>query len=209
MLDALLKLVDYGVRLLETRGKYDERILDRIVTPTVQLGEQVLQDYLRLFAELKQRADADATVAELIRFLEEGRLTYLPVRIRLRALLAQKDLWRHPTDRRLVAGLFGMLCGGLNPYEETQLGYREGIRLHHERGFGHTLLDILYRIDQRPRDHRGPQLAKLVHDVVTAQEEVIKRAWMEVAEAYASLQASVATTGTLRKRPAADGQPTP
>jgi len=193
MLEALLKLLDYGIKLLEQRDRYDEKVFDRIVTPTFQLGEKVFQDYLELFRDLRRKVSVGAAVEDLIRFLEEGRVRYLPVRVRLRAILGRPDLWQRQDERKLVDGLFGLLCGALSTYEERQLE-RPGRYIVTR----HTLLDLLYRIDELRRDDGGREVEWTLTRMVDLQQEAITAAWKDAAEAYASIQEAIATTGKLK-----------
>lgn len=195
LLETLLKLLDYSVKLLEQRGRYDERVFDRIVTPAFELGEKVFQDYLQLFQDLRRKVSSRVSPEDLIRFLEEGRLRYLPVRVRLRAILGRPDLWQREEERKLVAGLFGLLCGGLSTYEEQQLDRR---RRYIQTG--HTLLDLLYRIDELRRETDDRLHVERVVRMVQRQEQAIRAAWGDAAEAYAAIQESVATSGKLKLR---------
>jgi hypothetical protein len=184
MLEALLRLVDYATKLLESRSVQTEKFFDRVVTPAYEASEKILQNYLEIFQELRVRVNRGDSREELAAFVERGRIDFMPARIKLRALVQSEGLWMGEIDHRFVAGVVGLLCGGLSTYEEHQLTYH----YTHDR---HTLLDILYRFNSTPER----QLAHMALHYIGLQESAVRGAWADLSAAYTEMLTEVVKSG--------------
>src|SRR5574339_282215 len=85
MLDVAFSLFDYFIKWTEKKeGNLDE-YFEIYVKPAYETAEKVFSDFLDVHHNLKKKVWADAPLEELIRFLEDGRVKYLPLRRRLYA----------------------------------------------------------------------------------------------------------------------------
>lgn len=191
MLDLLLKLLDYLRDLVKERTEVDARVFDRLVTPAFEVAEKVVQNYFQIFDGICAMAKDGATEEEIIRYLESGRTEFLPARIRLRTMVnPYRPAYFDQTiqnEHRFVAGLRGVLCGGLSTYEERQWA-GDYART------GHTILDILYQLHRR-RGHAP--LPELVCDLANRQRAAVADAWQDMVTAYTNMQTEIARTGRL------------
>jgi hypothetical protein len=80
------------IQLLNTRERDREKYFNNLIEPLYRDAEVVARDYMVLFAELVQRLQTAATTKELILWLEQRRAAYQPVRMKIRALLADEAL---------------------------------------------------------------------------------------------------------------------
>ena len=119
----------------------------------------------------------------IIRKIEDGRVKYLPVRIKLRAILLFGTN-RSPDDlSQFERGIWRVLRGGLSTFEQGEqnpmLEYGE-----------HTLLDVLYTVAG------GFSSRDTCLRYVERQIKTITSGWEEVTAGYAEWQCL-----TIPKRP--------
>ena len=126
-------------------------------------------------AERQKRLQAEEELTEvIIRKIEDGRIKYLPVRIKLRAiLLFRRD--QSPDLSRFELGIWRVLRGGLSTFDEGQ-------SLMTDFDNRHTLLDILYAFAG------GLSSRDSCLNLVERQIKTITSGWEEVTAGYAEWQ---------------------
>ena len=122
---------------------------------------------------------------EIARFIETGRLEYLPARMRLREVLERDELWQGGSDNLFIHAISGILAGGLSTYEDRQIG------ISYVKT-GHTLLDVLYRL----HDPRA-SLTVSLHRYIDIQDTAVREAWADATKAYVEMQSQIATSGHI------------
>lgn len=200
MLDQILKLIDYLLKLSKKRSETAGKYFEDYVAPTFGASQIVFEDYLNLLYEVKRKVENGVERSEIARFLEDGRIKYLAVRIKLRAIIAQYNMEHEQGDRlhkirrhalpKFESGILGLLRGGLATFENTP----------HDRNpyrvFGHTLLDVLYHFNSFDGDEEFWQRA--MRDMIEDQLQALEAAWRDIADGYAELQANVLHKGPKR-----------
>jgi hypothetical protein len=112
---AAISIIDRLISLLTVRERNREKYFKNFIDPLYRDAELVARDYMGLFAELLQRLESATTFEEIIAWLEQRRASYRPVRMKIRALLADKSLnelgkSKRPTYRtRFAKGIWGIL----------------------------------------------------------------------------------------------------
>jgi hypothetical protein len=186
MIDAGVRVIDRLIQLIEKRHARREHYFISFVDPVFQDAEVIARDYIALFATLIAKLKChDEDISHLIRWIEERRMELLPVRIKLRALLHQKDFFHwsqqgEPSRDKFQRGVLGLMKGGLSLTEE-------GHAPMHEYGYSdHTVLDLLYLWSLDPTSrHRRRYL-----ESAQAQLQALELAWRDAVEGYAELKAS-------------------
>ena len=181
---AAISIVDRLIQLATLRERNREKYFNNFIEPLYRDGEQIAGDYMALLAELTHRiAEAD-DCQEITKWLEEKRTTLQPLRMKVRALIAD-GFMAHEDKRsnRSVAlfrkGLWGLMKGGVSAVEDRHA-------LTWEYGFGdHTVLDILHRARMSVFE---PRFRELLTARAQRQQEAIERAWRDVATAYAEIR---------------------
>jgi len=187
MLDDALRLLESVLKLRDERQESRDRYFEHYVQPTYVAAEQVFRDYRALLADIQQKVESGETRENLIRFMEERRMQELPVRMRLRAILSQRDRESTVFDQRtgiivrrgrFERGIWGLLLGGLGHFEEKEV-FNWWNPYSRDR---HTLLSILYEM-QRTDDNQ------VLLSRTWRQTEALDRAWQDVTLGFAELQA--------------------
>ena len=187
MLELMLRLIDYLVKLSERRESVSATLFDRVVAPTYQVAEAITQHYLVIFAELRGMVESKATREELATYIERKRLEYLPARMRLRELLAQNEPWQALQSKdKFVSGIYGVMCGGLGTYEDQQFDIQY-VKT------SHTLLDLIYHIRRGSDTFLNHRLIELIDH----QETIVKKAWSDVAVGYNAMMTQLTTSNQI------------
>jgi hypothetical protein len=174
--DAGLRVLDKFIELLKVGDKAKKDYFDSVVQPMFEDAELVAKDYIALFGELIAKLKKGQDVLEMTGWIEERRLEFLPVRIKVRALLEEGCV--KPSMDRFEQGIWGLLKGGISLVEEGHAPLRE-------YGFGsHTVLDLLKRCSNEPLERRRELLLRSA----TAQLTCIQAAWKDTVKGYGELR---------------------
>ncbi len=189
MIELALSMIDYLVRFFQERENNVDEFFERYVSPAYEAAEEVFNDYSMLLTEVKKKIESLDDPKDLIQFLEQGRVKYLAVRMRLRAEISSRfgpDMYKLPDFER---GILGILMGGLATFEDERFNVTPYDTLPY-RG-SHTLLDLLYRLSSLSSigatrsDYLG---------IVNRQMQVLNEAWSDVVKGYAQYKKLVAPT---------------
>lgn len=118
MVDSLLKLVEWLLKLRDVRKERRERLFDRYFKPTYEEAEQVYRDYLKLLTHIKTQLESGVSVRAIVSEMEQARIENKPVRDKLRAVLDHREI-DSADITRFEKGIWGVLQGGLSLYEKT------------------------------------------------------------------------------------------
>jgi hypothetical protein len=178
MIDASLRLLDKLIELLNMRQKNKERYFAAVVEPMFQDAELIVKDYVTLFGDLIAKLEKGRNVSEVTRWIEERRLSLLPVRIKTRTLLEEGGIGQSQQMSTFEQGIWGLLKGGLSLVEEGHAPLTE-------YGFGgHTVLDLLRRCSREPLARRRGLLLRCAE----AQLACIQAAWKNTVRGYAEIR---------------------
>lgn len=196
MVELALTLMDYLIKFLQKREDNLDEYFENYVQPAYNAAELVYADYLSLFQIIKNKIEQDEQPIELIKFLEEGRIKYLPIRTRIRAEIfgryesefnhrdARSSLIYDGINREIPTwnslpeferGILGILMGGLSPFEDAH-----HISTPYSYG-SHTLLDILYAFSSYAI--KGEKKERYLR-VINKQLSALKAAWEDVVSGY-------------------------
>src|SRR5580692_1682614 len=89
---AAISIIDRLIQLLTVRERSRAEYFRNFIDPLYRDAELVALDYMALFTELTHRLERAASFKELIVWLEQRRSAYRPVRMKIKALLADKSL---------------------------------------------------------------------------------------------------------------------
>jgi hypothetical protein len=182
--NAAISIVDRLIQLATVRERNREKYFNNFIEPLYRDGEQIASDYMGLLAELTYRITQADDWREIIKWLEEKRATLQPLRMKVRALIADGIMAREDKrSNRSVAlfkkGLWGLMKGGVSAVED-------GHALTKEYGFGdHTVLDLLY---QTRVAAFHPRFREVLTMRAQRQKEAIEKAWQDVVTAYAEIR---------------------
>jgi|CZKY01.1.fsa_nt_gi hypothetical protein len=189
---AAISIIDRLIQLLTTRERNREKYFNNLIEPLYRDAEVVARDYMALFAEFVQRLQTAATSKELILWLEQRRAAYQPVRMKIRALLADEALQKLSEKKstaartRFAKGLWGLLKGTFLLGQDDDEGTYAYLR---EYGYGdHAILPILqYMRGSHPARDLDETRGSLVR-FAQRQQVAIESAWSDVVGAYAELK---------------------
>jgi len=178
MIDTAVKVIDRLIELVKAKGEARAKYFDEIIEPLYQETEEVFRDYVALFRELIRRLEKDESVPDIIRWLEDRRLDFLPVRMKIRAGLdrfTQYGTLLHGEEQdAFLNGVWGVMKGALSLSEE-------GHTPMHEYGWGdHTVLDLLYIWSRSPVSVNRRRYLDNAHEQLAS----IERAWQDVVRGY-------------------------
>jgi len=91
MIDAGVRIIDRLIQLLQTKEKRKEKYFNNFVEPLYKDAETIIKDYNTLFMELISKIEKAEDSTEIIRWIEERRVTYLPLRTKVKALLSDEN----------------------------------------------------------------------------------------------------------------------
>lgn len=178
MIDATLSLLDKLIELLNIRQTNKEKYFAAVVEPMFQDAELIVKDYVSLFGDLIAKLEKGADVSEVTRWIEERRLSLLPVRIKVRTLIEEGAIKQEHPMSMFEQGIWGLLKGGISLVEEGHAPLRE-------YGFGgHTVLDLLRRSSKEPLAKRREVFTRSAK----AQLACVQAAWKDVVRGYAKLR---------------------
>jgi len=179
MFDAAVKIADKLIQLLSLRERNREKYFENFVEPLFHDAEIVFKDYIALITELIRRLNEEDDVSAVITWLEERRLELLPVRIKLRSMVARGiGIRRDGIGHLFEHGIVCLMRGGLSIVEE---GY---MPQDYSRLPVHTALDLLYGMSHQPlAAHRGMYIGQ-----AEQQLEYLERAWRQVTDGYSELR---------------------
>ena len=109
MIDAGVRIIDRLIELITVKEKNKEKRFNNLIEPLYRDAEVIVKDYTDLFMGLIKRLESSAEVAEVITWIEDRRMLYLPIRIKVRALLRELDL-RH-SDSASASPTRGWMAG--------------------------------------------------------------------------------------------------
>ena len=119
MLDVAFSLFDYFIKWTEKKDGNLDEYFELYVKPAYETAEKVFSDFLDLLHNLKKKVWMDAPLEELVTFLEDGRVKYLPLRRHLYAEVENR--WGPAFDidtlPRFEKGLIRLLIGNLSAFE--------------------------------------------------------------------------------------------
>jgi hypothetical protein len=179
MLEVAVSVVDRLIQLATVRERNKEKYFNNFIEPLYKDAEQVVKDYLGLFTELAHRLETADDIEPVINWLEERRVAYQPLRMKMRALLRKEP--RYATDdprEKFNKGIWGLMRGGVSLLEQGHGQTRE-------YGFGgHTVLDIMIRLrDEALRKNRNRFI-----ETTRAQQSALERAWQDVVAGYVDIK---------------------
>lgn len=190
VIDSALRVIDYLIKLLDSRKQDRRQEFEALVEPLFTDAEAVAKDYFQVLSELIRRIEQAKDLSPIITWLEERRVAYLPVRMKIRAYLLRfshrslnglgseiKSNSKGIQDK-FITGIQAMLVGGLSLVEDGHIGVTGGIPRH-------TLLDILIWDATKPFD---PVKGTLL-DRARRQEDALHKAWEDVVAGYAERKA--------------------
>ena len=179
--DLGITLIDKLVQLINSRQKNKERYFREYVEPMYYDAEAIMNDYTTLFgkliADLKSKEDVHAITV----WLEERRLQFLPLRIKVRALLRVLPGNNKASMDVFQKGIWGLMRGGMSLTEE-------GHTRMQDYGWGdHTVLDLLYHWYDLPLDQTRERYIRNAKEQLAS----LQRAWEDVVKGYADLKKTV------------------
>jgi hypothetical protein len=190
VIDPTLRLIDYLIKLVDARKLDNRHDFETLIEPVFKDAETVAKDYFQVLSELIRRIEKAEDIPPVIRWLEERRVAYLPVRMKMRAYLrgfSQRSLDGLGNEvkpqvkglqDKFTSGIQALLSGGLSLVEDGHIGVPGGISRH-------TLLDILIWDASKPfHSVKGSILER-----ARRQEVAIHEAWADVVEGYTDLKA--------------------
>ena len=191
-MDTFLKLIDYFVKLIDRRGESKGQYFEQFVKPAFKAAQTVFEDYLNLLHSIKRKIETGNDIEEIIRYLEDGRIKYLPLRMKLRATIYPRLLnasesrgpmiadAARPTPRWLGTegltvferGIAGVMRGGLAPFEDGYFFLDKYSEMARELSGGgqHTVLDLLYIMSNSSIEDRRSDVIRRVDDQIRAIE---------------------------------------
>lgn len=141
-------------------------------------AELIVNDYMGLFVELISKLESADDIPALIRWIEERRMAFLPLRMKARAFLYRIEVRSESPLDTFRKGIWGLMKGGLSFVEEGHAHLRE-------YGHGdHTVLDLLYGFSSTPLSANRKLLPRLAR----RQLECIELAWQDVVTGYAEIK---------------------
>jgi hypothetical protein len=199
MIELALSLTDYLLKLLQKREDNIDEYFEQYIMPAFAAAEDVYKNYLGLLTKIRRKIEQNEHPLEIIEFLEEGRLEYLPVRMRLRAEILSRFDYVYESDGsqytnfdklpRFERGILGILMGGLAPFEDKSFNNTPYYQ-------NHTLLDVLYRFSSYvsgQTDERNFLYA------INEQIQALNNAWQDVVTGYSEYKLKVVPTPKSRK----------
>jgi hypothetical protein len=185
VIEATIRIIDYLIKLLDDKKRDRREEFVALVEPLYKDAEVVAKDYFQVLMELIRRLEQTKDIPSVVRWLEERRLAYLPIRIKMRAYLQSfsqrslnglgSEIKPIPKDGkgRFILGIQALLVGGLSLVEDGHIGVPGGIPRH-------TLLDILVWDASKPFDKVKDTLLQRAK----SQENAIHQAWEEIVAGY-------------------------
>jgi hypothetical protein len=180
MIDAGVRIIDRLIQLLQTKEKRKEKYFNNFVEPLYKDAETIIKDYNTLFIELISKIEKAEDSTEIIRWIEERRVTYLPLRTKVKALLSDENGTNAHTGK-FERGIWFIMTGGLFIFEKKFI--RPG-DVHFPGAGRHTLLDLIDRFSAEPFKRSKDTYLYLAK----AQLRFIQKAWEDVAMGYAELK---------------------
>ena len=183
MIDTFLKLISQVTKLLDYHDKKKKEYFELYVKPTYESDEVVYNDYINLMHDLENLINKSNKVQEIVHFLEQRRLENLSVRMKLRAVL--KDREKHENRNRFEYGIMSLMTGTAGSYDRETSNMREQYNLD-----GHNLLTIItWLIDQGE-----PNVQDIRDNLLSLIKRIRKRidkGWQFTVEGYAELQSTI------------------
>jgi hypothetical protein len=183
MIQVGLHVTDRLATLLSWQGEQDEKVFTGLIDPMYRDAESMVYDYTSLYLDLIMQIYCQDEVDGMIHWLERHRISFMPLRVKIRALEVPKTFGHDHghTNKAMVKfkqGMLGLMQGSVSLVEDgdTPLG---------KYGYnGPTLLRQLYsHLHHSLSDHR-----RLYLDIAKKQFQAIERVREEVIESYAVLK---------------------
>lgn len=228
MLEIALSLFDYLIKLVEKREGNIDEYFAVYVKPAFEISEKVFSDYLSLLHAVKRKIQLGSRKREIIEFLEDGRVKYLPLRRQIYAEANSRWKWnqRDSFDKlpKFEKGLLGILMGGLSPFEAGEIDEHRRYAYSTPYTGGHTLLDVLISIEDMSHlseayktglltKERYEKLKNRKYDeeitesnksrynfILDEQIAALEAAWQDVVEGYSEYKSLVAIKPTQVKK---------
>jgi hypothetical protein len=186
MLELALKLFDYAIKFLENRGATIDEYFNLYIQPTYEIAEKVFSDYWELLHVTKKIIKNENDLNKLIDFLEQGRIKYQPLRIRLRAEIKERYQYGELADLPpFEKGVLGILMGSVAPFNDETRNYT--VYLTGE----HTLLDLCRTFNSYYGEGKGKESYL---QTIDKQIIALETAWHDVTTGYAQYKAVVSPT---------------
>ena len=87
VIDPALRIIDYLIKLVDTRKRDHRQDFESLIEPLLKDAEAVAKDYFQVLSELIRRIETTEDIPPVIQWLEERRVAYLPVRMKIRGYL--------------------------------------------------------------------------------------------------------------------------
>lgn len=87
VIDPALRIIDYLIKLVDARKRDHQLDFETYTEPVFKDAEAVAKDYFTVLSELIRRVEQAEDIPPVIRWLEERRVAYLPVRMKIRVYL--------------------------------------------------------------------------------------------------------------------------
>ena len=200
VIDPVLRIIDYLIKLTNARKLDHRQDFESLIEPVFKDAEAVAKDYFQVLSELIRRIEEADDIPQVIRWLEERRVAYLPVRMKMRAYLRGFSLrsldgigegksQSKGQQDKFISGIQSLLSGGLSLVEDGHIGFPGGIPRH-------TLLDILIWDASKPFHSVRSEILRRAR----SQEMAIHEAWELVVAGYEDRKAEA--YGTKRRKKA-------
>ena len=176
-------LLDCFCKIINNHSASSEKYFNKIIEPAFQNAKKVVDDYLNIFNEIKNRIKESQTREELIIYMEKARISCRTTREELRLTIESEkhNIWGVPRDL-FVQGIWGILCGAIDTYEKEPLPHLET----KYNSSNHTLLEVLYKI----KDYGiTPQTELKLLDTLKKQENALIVSFKDVSKGYMKLKA--------------------
>ena len=178
MIDTAKNVIDLFIQLFTIKERNKEKYFNNYIEPLYKDAELIANDYFGLFNELLSRLETEEEVYDIIKWIEERRMSFLLIRVKVRALLKVFDIQKEKSMNKFQKGVWGLMKGGLSFVEEGHS------RMGEYGAMDHTVLDLLYAWSQQPISNNRARYLKNARQQLNA----IERAWQDVAEGYAELK---------------------
>jgi hypothetical protein len=176
-IEAALSLLDRLAAIIKLRSESRAEYFESVIHPAYGDALVVVEDYFALVRELISRLEAGEDLTSVIRWLEERRMAYLPLRIKLRGSIVEMPHHSPGVHSRdlFVKGIWGVMRGGLALSEDGHMPADE-----YGQG-NHTVLDFLYHLSAS-----ADKSSVRRHCLARARWQLaaLQRAWEDATQGY-------------------------
>jgi len=186
MIQAALQVADGLSTLLHWPGEPTEAMFTDLIDPMYRDAESVVYDYSSLHLDLIMEIYTNTEAAGILHWLEEQRIDFLPLCVKVRELTAQSTpdyrmSYESEAVDKFQQGVLGVLQGNVSLVEGQKVPLeRYGYQ-------GPTLLHELYSQLQSPSSVNR----SLYVEIAKKQFQAIERAWEHAVEGYSALKYTI------------------